>query len=153
MNITWKIKFFDELSVKELYEIMQLRAEVFIVEQNCPYQDADGKDLKSFHLMGFNDQRQLIVYSRILPQNISYPEASIGRVISSPKIRGTGSGQRLMDKSLEVIQNKFGNVAVKIGAQAYLKKFYESFGFIQTSDEYMEDNIPHIEMVRAPGKK
>lgn len=149
MGIQWEIKFFDELSVSELYKIMQLRAEVFIVEQNCPYQDADGKDPESFHLMGYNDNNELIVYSRILPQNISYPEVSIGRVVSSLKARGTGSGRLLMEQSLKIISEKFGNVPVKIGAQAYLKKFYESFGFVVTSNEYMEDNIPHIEMIMA----
>lgn len=148
MDINWKIKFFDELTVHELYLIISLRAEVFIVEQNCPYQDADGKDPKSFHLMGFNKEEELVVYSRILPQNISYSEVSIGRVVSSPKVRGTGAGKLLMDKSLEIIRQKFGDVPVKIGAQSYLKKFYESFGFVQTSEEYLEDNISHIEMVR-----
>jgi ElaA protein len=147
MNINWEIKFFDELTVKELYAIMRLRAEIFIVEQNCPYQDADGKDPKSFHLMGYDETNELVVYCRILPQHISYPEVSIGRVVSSSKVRGTGAGKQLMDKSLEVIKQKFGNVPVKIGAQAYLKKFYGSFGFVQTSEEYMEDNIPHIEML------
>jgi ElaA protein len=148
MTITWKIKFFDMLTPFELYEVMRLRAEVFIVEQNCPYQDADGKDLKSFHLLGYNEEAELVVYSRILPQNISYAEVSIGRVVSSPKVRGTGAGKQLMDKSIEVINQKFGDVRIKIGAQSYLKKFYESFGFVQTSEEYLEDNIPHIEMVR-----
>jgi ElaA protein len=147
MNINWTFKPFEELTVYELYNIMRLRAEVFIVEQNCPYQDADGKDLKSFHLMGYDEDKELVVYSRILPQHVSYPEASIGRVVSSPKVRGTGAGKKLMDKSLEIISQKFGNVPVKIGAQAYLKKFYEGFGFVQTSEEYMEDNIPHIEMI------
>jgi ElaA protein len=148
MDINWEVKSFDQLSSSELYKIMQLRAEVFIVEQNCPYQDADGKDPKSFHLMGYNHNHELVVYSRILPQNISYAEISIGRVVSSPKVRGTGAGRLLMEKSLSVIKEKFGNVSVKIGAQAYLKKFYEDFGFVQTSKEYMEDGIPHIEMVR-----
>lgn len=147
MKISWDLKFFDELSASELYKIMQLRAEVFIVEQNCPYQDADGKDLKSFHLMGYNESNDLVVYSRILPQNISYPEVSIGRVVSSPKVRGTGAGKQLMDSSLNAIKQKFGNVPVKIGAQSYLKKFYESFGFVQTSEEYLEDGIPHMEML------
>jgi ElaA protein len=150
MKINWKIKTFEELTVHELYAIMQLRSEVFIVEQNCPYQDADGKDPKSLHLMGYDENDILVVYSRILPQNISYPEASIGRVVSSPKVRGTGAGKKLMDKSLEIIAQKFGNVPVKIGAQAYLKIFYESFGFIKTSEEYLEDDIPHIEMLLSP---
>jgi ElaA protein len=128
MNISWKIKPFKELTVTELYNIMKLRAEIFIVEQNCPYQDADGKDPKSLHLMGYNADGELVVYSRVLPQHISYSEVSIGRVVSSGKVRGTGAGRLLMDKSLEIIRKEYGNVPVKIGAQAYLKKFYESFG-------------------------
>src|SRR5687767_15734629 len=104
MMIRWEYKEFKELSVTELYALMQLRAEVFIDEQNCPYQDADGKDLKSFHLMGYNENNDLVVYSRILPQNVSYPEVSIGRVVSSPKARGTGAGKHLMDSSLKAIK-------------------------------------------------
>ncbi|HEY0031501.1 MAG TPA: GNAT family N-acetyltransferase [Bacteroidia bacterium] len=145
----WEIKKFEALQVTELYAIMQLRAEVFIVEQNCPYQDADGKDLKSFHLMGYDENRKLIVFARILPQNVSYAEVSIGRVVASPSVRGTGAGKLLMEQSLKEIETLFGKVPVRIGAQEYLKKFYEGFGFIQTSESYLEDNIPHIEMLRA----
>lgn len=150
MTISWQIKKFEDLSVSELYTILQLRAEVFVVEQNCPYQDADGKDPKSFHLMGYltsESGEQLIAYARILPQNVSYPEVSIGRVVSSPTVRGTGAGKLLMASALEEIENLFGKVPVKIGAQLYLKKFYESFGFIQTSEQYLEDDILHIEML------
>ena len=148
MAITWKIKSFEELSNSELYNILSLRMEVFVVEQNCPYQDADGKDLKSLHLMGFDENGNLIAYSRIVPAGISFNEVSIGRVVSSPKFRGTGSGQALMQKSIEVIYQKYGTVSIHIGAQLYLKNFYEKFGFIQISEEYLEDNIPHIEMLK-----
>ena len=148
MSFSWQLKKFNELTAPELYLIMQLRAEVFIVEQNCPYQDADGKDPKSFHLLGYNAENKLVVYSRILPQHISYPEVSIGRVVSSPSVRGTGAGKELMKQSLVEIEKLFGNVPVKIGAQLYLQKFYESFNFVRTSEPYMEDGIPHIEMIR-----
>jgi ElaA protein len=150
MKINWETTRFEDLSPGKLYGIMQLRAEVFIVEQNCPYQDADGKDPKSFHVMGYNKDQELVVYCRILPENISYTEASIGRVVSSPKVRGTGAGKLLMEKALEEIGLLFGDVPVKIGAQLYLKKFYEVFGFVVTSEEYLEDGIPHIEMLRQP---
>jgi ElaA protein len=150
MTIDWKVTRFEDLSPAVLYSIMQLRAEVFVVEQNCPYQDADGKDPKSFHVMGYNKKQELIAYCRILPENISYSEVSIGRVVSSPKVRGTGAGRMLMDRALEEIELLFGDVPVKIGAQSYLKKFYESFGFVVSSAEYLEDNIPHIEMIRQP---
>lgn len=150
MEISWEITRFEDLSPEKLYRIMRLRAEVFIVEQNCPYQDADGKDQKSFHVMGYDSDRELVTYCRILPENISYPEVSIGRVVSSSKVRGKGAGKQLMERALEEIELLFGNEPVRIGAQLYLKKFYESFGFVVISDEYMEDGIPHIEMLRSP---
>ena len=147
MNIHWEIRRFEDLSPATLYRILQLRSEVFVVEQNCPYLDADDKDQKSFHVMGFNQKKELIAYCRILPENISYPEVSIGRVITSAKARRTGVGKLLMDRALEEIRLLFGDVPVRIGAQSYLQKFYEGFGFKVISDEYMEDNIPHLEML------
>ena len=162
MNISWKIKTFEELSNFELYEIMQLRLAVFSVEQNCAYQDADGKDLKSWHLSGYDNlspalplkegegEKELVVYSRIVPAGVSFKEVSIGRVISSQKARGTGAGKELMKKSMEFIEKQFGKVPVRIGAQCYLIKFYSSFGFEISGEEYLEDNIPHIEMIYTP---
>lgn len=147
MKIHWEITRFEDLSPAKLYRILQLRAEVFVVEQNCPYLDADGKDPKSFHVMGFNEKKEMVAYCRILPENISYSEISIGRVLTSSQARGTGAGKQLMARALEEIELLFGSVPVKIGAQLYLKKFYESFGFKFTSEEYMEDGIPHIEML------
>ena len=148
MNISWNLKPFEELSVNELYSILKLRAEVFVVEQNCSYQDLDGKDLKSVHLMGTNKDNELIVYSRIVPPTISFNEVSIGRVLSALKYRKTGAGKLLMQKSIEVIYQKFGEVPIRISAQAYLKTFYERLGFVKTSEEYLEDGIPHIEMLK-----
>lgn len=148
MTITWQLKNFEELSNTELYNILKLRMEVFVVEQNCPYQDADGKDLRSLHLMGRDEKNNLIAYSRIVPAGISFNEISIGRVVSSPEFRGTGAGKVLMQKAIEAIYQTNGNVPVRIGAQLYLKKFYESFGFTKISEEYLEDNIPHIEMIK-----
>ncbi len=148
MTVFWKLKKFEALSVKELYMIMQLRAEVFVVEQNCPYQDADGKDLKAFHLMGYNQDGLLMAYCRLLPQDVSYTEVSIGRVVSSPKVRGTGIGKALLEQSLLEIEKLFGNVPVRIGAQLYLEKFYESFDFVTEGEQYLEDNIPHVIMLR-----
>lgn len=148
MKITWTIKSFDKLTVKELYSILQLRAEVFVVEQNCPYLDLDGKDVQSFHLMGTNGNDELVAYARLLPPTISFDEVSIGRVVSSPKYRKTGIGKELMKKALDVIYEIFGIVPVRIGAQLYLKIFYEGFGFVSDGDEYLEDNILHIEMLK-----
>ncbi len=148
MDIHWKIKSFEELTNVELYNILCLRTEVFIVEQTCPYLETDGKDLKSFHLMGTSESNDLIAYSRIVTPGISYDEVSIGRVVSSPKVRGTGLGRVLMEKSIEEIYKLYGAVTIRIGAQLYLKKFYESFGFVVTSDQYLEDGILHIEMLK-----
>jgi ElaA protein len=146
MELHWTLKKFEELTPAELYAIMQLRNEVFVVEQNCVYQDADNKDQKSFHFMGW-DNTTLVAYTRIIPQGISYTEASIGRVVSSPKYRGTGAGRTLMQLSINNTFKLFNCNAIKIGGQLYLKKFYESLGFVQCSDQYLEDNIPHIEMI------
>lgn len=146
LELTWTFKKFDELTPAELYAIMQLRNEVFVVEQNCVYQDADNKDPDCYHFMGW-DGPILAAYTRIIPQGIAYTEASIGRVLTSPKYRGIGAGRQLMIKSISLTFNQFNSSVIKIGAQLYLKNFYESLGFIKCSEEYLEDNIPHIEML------
>jgi len=145
--INWNFKKFEELTPSELYAIMQLRNEVFVVEQNCVYQDADNKDLLSYHLMGWNQQK-LVAYTRILAPGIAFEEASIGRVVTSPSVRRTGIGFELMNRSISKTTELFGNFPIRIGAQLYLQKFYTSLGFEKDSDTYLEDNIPHIEMVR-----
>ena len=148
------LRFFSELSTTELYEIMVLRQEVFIVEQNCPYLDCDGKDLLSWHLLCRNEAGELVAYCRILPPRLAYPqydEVSIGRVISSAKARGTGAGRAMMAYAMEVIPTLFTKKAgepliIRIGAQSYLLRFYGSFGFKSTGKEYLDDGIPHTEM-------
>jgi len=148
-KIRWSCKQFKELSNEELYQIFRLRISVFVVEQNCPYQDADGKDLKSLHVMGKQND-ELIAYTRIVPPGVSYKEVSIGRVVTSGEARRTGVGKTLMKNTMGYIENNFGNVPIRIGAQLYLQKFYESFGFVREGDEYMEDGIPHIIMLFVP---
>ncbi|GAB4499309.1 MAG: GNAT family N-acetyltransferase [Saprospiraceae bacterium] len=139
---------FRHLTPYELYDIMALRQEVFVVEQNCPYLDADGKDLESWHLMGRNSNGELVCYTRLLPEGLSYDGyVSIGRVVSSPSVRGTGVGKILMQHSIEMCRHLFGNQPIKIGAQTYLLKFYENFGFQSTGEEYLEDGIPHTKMI------
>lgn len=141
---------FDRLTPYELYEIMALRQEVFVVEQNCPYLDADGKDLQSWHLMGRNEEGKLVAYTRLLPKGLAYEDyVSIGRVVTSPSARGTGAGKILMQHSIEMCRHLFGNQPIKIGAQSYLLKFYEGFGFHSTGEEYLEDGIPHTKMTLA----
>ena len=149
MEITWSCKRFEDLTNEELYNIFNLRIAVFVVEQNCPYQDADGKDLRSRHVMGIRNG-ELVAYSRIVLPGVSYKEVSIGRVVTSPAARRTGAGKILMKKNMEFIQKEFGTVPVRIGAQLYLQKFYESFGFVREGEEYLEDGIPHIIMLYVP---
>lgn len=146
----WMLKKFDELTPHELYAILQLRNEVFAIEQNCVYPDMDNKDQPSFHLMGWRQKKEgsnLVAYTRLIPPGIMYKEPSIGRVVTSASVRGTGTGRQLMVKSIEHIYTLFGKQPVKIGAQLYLRKFYSSLGFQQTSEIYLEDGIKHIEMV------
>jgi ElaA protein len=147
LNLAWKCKSFGELNSHELYTIIRLRNEVFVVEQNCVFQDADNKDQKSFHLMGWagND---LAAYARLVPKNVSYSNISIGRIVTSPAYRKAGAGKALLQQAIEYCNQLFGRQAIKIGAQLYLRKFYESFGFVQTGDVYDEDGIPHIEMLK-----
>ena len=146
MNVRWKCKKFDDLTPAELYAIIRLRNEVFVVEQNCVFQDADNKDQGSWHLMGMKDN-DLVAYTRLLPAGLAYTEASIGRVINSSIVRGTGVGKELMQRSIQELYQLWGKQPIRIGAQLYLKKFYESFGFQHTSEIYLEDDIEHIEML------
>ena len=148
MEIRWLLKKFDSLAPHELYGILQLRNEVFVVEQNCIFQDADGKDQNAHHLMGFFENR-LIAYTRLVPAGEIYEYPSIGRVVTSPLVRNSGIGKVLMDQSIESIYSLFGKQPIKIGAQLYLKRFYESFGFEQYSDVYIEDGIEHIYMLKT----
>jgi ElaA protein len=144
---TIRICFFDALTPAELYQIIRLRNEVFVVEQKCVFQDADNKDLKCHHLMVLagND---LTAYARLVPPGVAYQEMSIGRVVSSPAYRRTGAGRYMMEQAIAACHQLFGHGPIRIGAQLYLKKFYESLGFIAEGDIYLEDDIEHIEMVR-----
>ena len=142
----WTCKSFDELSARELYAIVRLRNEVFVVEQQCVFQDADNKDQLSYHLMCWQND-ELVAYTRLLPKGLSYEEASIGRVATAKAVRNTGLGKKLMIASIKQLYILFGVCPVKIGAQLYLREFYESFGFSQSSDVYLEDGIQHIEMI------
>jgi ElaA protein len=148
MKFTWAFKTFHELSVEELYNILRLRSEVFVVEQNCVFLDMDNKDQACSHLMGWHDN-ELVAYARIVPAGIAFNEVSIGRVVSSPKYRGSGAGRELMMNAISFTAELFGKQPIRIGAQLYLKSFYSSLGFEPQGDTYMEDGIPHIEMVKS----
>lgn len=144
-DIKWICEPFNQLTPIEIYKIMQLRNAVFGVEQNCVYLDADDKDQVSFHFCGWHNDT-LAAYTRLMPANIDYPEISIGRVVTNIHYRKNGIGKLLMQHSIEQCFSLFGRQSIKIGAQIYLKKFYESFGFQQVSDIYLEDGIEHIKM-------
>jgi ElaA protein len=149
MNLIWQYKYFNDLSLRELYEIGRLRQEVFVLEQNCPYVDFDGKDYYCCHLMGLDEHGNLQAYARIVPEGISYPkDISIGRVVNSQAVRGTGAGKTLMLESIAVCEILWGKKPIRISAQTYLLRFYESLGFVSTGKEYLEDDIPHTEMLR-----
>lgn len=146
MKLTWVLKSFSDLTTTELYDILQLRNEVFVVEQNCVYQDVDGKDSSSLHLIAY-DGGNLIAYCRLVEPGISFEEASIGRVITSQRYRGKGIGVKLIEKAIDHTLEHYNQKKIKIGAQLYLTTFYAKFGFVQTSEVYLEDGIEHIDMV------
>jgi ElaA protein len=145
MSISWKTKNFDELSTQELYQILRLRSEVFVVEQNCVYQDIDNKDQKALHLFGIVEG-EIIAYSRLFKPGDYFEFSSIGRVVVAEKHRDKNFGHELIDQSILEINRRFNVQNITISAQLYLKKFYESHGFVATSETYLEDDIPHIEM-------
>lgn len=148
--MNFEVKDFNSLSLLEFHDLIALRIQVFVIEQNCPYQDLDGKDQKSFHLIGRNNEDEIKATARVLPAGISYPEVGIGRVVIDPSERGTGIGHLLMNACLDFIKNQYGSVAVMLSAQKHLEKFYENHHFISTGKEYLEDGIPHVEMLYLP---
>ncbi len=147
-NLFWKVRNFHQLNVFELYGILRLRQEVFIVEQNCAYLDTDGKDQFSDHIFGVDDDGKVIAYCRILQPGVVYAEVSIGRVATHPQHRHHGLGKLVMDKALNYIEDKYSKISVRIEAQYYLEKFYSSYGFIPVGNIYILDGIEHIEMLR-----
>ena len=138
-------KKFNELTLEELYEILKLRSEVFVVEQNCIYNDIDGKDLTSSHIM-IKENGKIKAYLRALQPGVSYEDASLGRVLVSPDARGKGYAKTIVTKGVEYILNNFNTTKITIGAQEYLKNFYSEIGFKPISEVYDEDGIPHLDM-------
>lgn len=140
-------KTFNELSTQELYYLLQLRAEVFVVEQDCVYQDVDGKDQKAWHVLGYKNNK-LVAYTRFFKPGDYFKEASIGRVVVAENQRQHKYGYDIMDASILAIKNQFNVTTIKISAQCYLKRFYNNLGFIETGEEYLEDGIPHMAMIK-----
>lgn len=147
-HLDWTLKSWDELSLDEFYAISAERIAVFVVEQDCPYQDFDGKDQKSHHFWASNKEGEVMAYLRIVKPGVSYDEVSIGRVLTAQSARGAGVGIALMKKGVEATLKLYGEVDIKISAQEYLIKYYEKFGFVAVGEGYLEDDIPHIAMIR-----
>jgi len=153
-DVQWRCEAFNDLTARSLYRLMQLRAQVFVVEQRCVYLDPDGLDEGAWHLQATGANGQLLAYARLLPPHVvdDSGAARIGRVITSSEARGQGMGRQLMQQALDACARQWPQTAVELGAQAHLREFYGSFGFSPISDVYDEDGIPHIDMRRPPGQ-
>lgn len=150
LNMKWDVNLFHELSVSQLFEVLQLRVDVFVVEQQCAYPELDEYDrhAETRHLSGSNAAGPLIAYARILPPGSRYPDVNLGRFVVRKEVRGQGVGHRLLREALQEIQKIWPGCAIRISAQDYLQKFYNQYGFVRVSDVYLEDGIPHVEMVK-----
>ncbi len=142
-----KIKTYRELTKDDLYALLQLRSEVFVVEQQCVYQDIDGLDIKALHVLGL-EKGKLCAYTRLFKSGDYFEFPSIGRVVVSKEQRKHGYGKQIMLSSISFIESKWREEKIVLSAQTYLKKFYRELGFIEQGEEYLEDDIPHIKMIR-----
>lgn len=142
----WVLKTFNELTIEEFHDILQLRINVFVVEQDCPYPELDNLDKKAFHFFGLTDENKVVAYTRIFKPGDYYQQAAIGRVVVHQNHRKDGLGYELMNNSIRQVKDLFDTTEIKIGAQTYLKRFYESLGFRKIGTDYIEDGIPHIYM-------
>ncbi len=151
--IQWQVLTFEQLSTQQLYQLIKLRIDVFVVEQNCPYHELDDHDHHSEvrHLLGYQNDR-LAAYARLLPAGITYPQVSIGRVITDASFRGNGSGHQLLTKAIEQCEQLWPKCTIEIGAQEHLIGFYGRHGFMPFSSVYLEDGIPHVDMRRVPNE-
>ena len=152
MHLNWQIKPYNELSLSEFHDIITLRLKAFVIEQKCLYLDLDGKDKKCYHLICRDGQGKVIATARILHPGISYPEVSIGRIVVEKSMRGNNIGHELMYKCMNFVIEEFGEVNIRISAQKQLENFYKKHNFFSTGNEYIEDNIAHIEMLYSSNK-
>jgi len=145
--LTWQLSSFADLGVDALYDLLQLRSIVFVVEQTCVFLDIDGKDKDALHLLGRDEAGRVVAYARLIAPGATYEEPCIGRVVTHPDVRKTGAGRELMTEAVRHTTQQFGDRPIRIGAQRYLEKFYRSFGFSPVGMPYDEDGIEHIEML------
>ncbi len=146
----WRVLPFASLSLAELYAVLQLRTEVFVLEQNCVFQDMDGADTHALHVLGTDDNGALMGYARLFPAGVKFVEASIGRVVTHSHVRGSGMGHVLVQQAVDAVTGAWGAQPIRIGAQAHLKNFYQRHGFLDMGKPYIEDGIDHLEMLRQP---
>lgn len=146
-TITWRQDSFEQLSTRQLFDIFRLRQQVFVLEQTCLYPDIDDTDLLALHVSGWVGD-DLALYARVIPPEVTYPQASIGRIVTAPAFRGLGFGRTLVQQAIAALERTHGPQAIKIGAQSQLVNFYQRLGFVVVSEEYLEDGIPHIDMLR-----
>ena len=149
-NLQWRVLPFASLTLTELYVLLQLRTEVFVLEQNCVFQDMDGADTNALHVLGTGEGTVLMAYARLFPAGIKFAEASIGRVATRSHVRGSGIGHVLIQQALQALTGTWGPQPIRIGAQAHLKNFYQQHGFVDVGIPYVEDGIDHLEMLRQP---
>lgn len=152
IDIEWQWQAFDDLSGRDVYELMALRGRVFVVEQDCIFPDADGRDPAAWHLLGWNVEnsgRKLVAYARIFEAGVRYEEMSIGRIVSAPEVRGSGVGRATVREAMRRCAERWPDKPIRIGAQRRLERFYESFGFSAAGEPYLEDGIEHIDMVKT----
>ena len=153
MNIEKNVAHYSQLNIDHFHDIIALRIKIFVIEQDCPYQDLDGKDKVGYHLFYTNNKDEVVAATRILPQNISYAEVSIGRVVVDKDYRGLGLGDLIMKESMNFVQAEFGQVNIRLSAQKHLENYYGKHGFASTGKEYLEDGIPHVEMLYESAPK
>ena len=146
ISLSWILRPFDRLSGGEIYNVLRLRSKVFVVEQQCLYLDMDDRDQEAFHLLGTQDG-SLVAYARLVAPGAYYRESAIGRIVTAPEVRGMGIGKLLVKESLEIARRLYGDGTVRIGAQRHLEDFYAGFGFRADGEPFIEDGIPHVEMV------
>jgi ElaA protein len=152
-RMRWVLRRYDALALDELYGVLALRQRVFIVEQKCAFLDADGRDRDALHVFATDDQGRIIACLRVVPPGGKFAEPSLGRIVTAPEVRGEGLGRAIVARGIEATIEAYGDVAIRISAQRHLERFYGAFGFVAVGDPYLEDDIPHLDMLRPSTRR